>query len=35
MTPRYAYLNYDRSHVTAEIIYRMLMTRIRLKLRFA
>lgn len=35
MIPRFQYLNYDRSHATAEIIYRMLMTRIRLKMRFA
>lgn len=34
MTARFQYLNYDRSHATAEIIYRMLITRIRLKLRF-
>lgn len=34
MTARFQYLNYDRSHATAEIICRMLITRIRLKLRF-
>lgn len=35
MTARYAYLNYDRSHATTEIIYRMLMLRLRYKMRFA
>ena len=32
MTARYQYLNYDQSHRTAEIIYRMLMTRLRCRL---
>ena len=35
MTARFQYLNYDRSHATAEIIYRMLMLRLRYKMRFA
>lgn len=35
MTARYTYVNYDSAHATAEIIYRMLMLRIRYKLRSA
>ncbi len=35
MTARYQYVNYDRSHASAEIIYAMLMLRIRYKLRAA
>lgn len=34
MIPRYIYLNYDRSHDTAERIYKMLIVRIRLQLAF-
>jgi hypothetical protein len=34
MIARFQYLNYDNCHDTAETIYRMLITRIRLKLRF-
>lgn len=33
MTPRFQYIDYNHSHATAEIIYRMLMLRIRYKLR--
>lgn len=32
MTARYQYLNYDRSHACAELIFRMLMTRLHCRL---
>lgn len=32
MTPRYTYTNYDSLHDMAEVIYRMLIVRIRLKM---
>lgn len=35
MIPRFHYVNYDRSHATAEIIFRMLMLRLRYARRAA
>lgn len=32
MKPRYAYLDYNRSHACAELIFRMLMLRLRCRL---
>ena len=33
MPARFQYMNYDRAHDTAVIIYNMLMLRIRIELR--
>lgn len=35
MTARFQYVDYNRAHASAEIIYRMLMLRLRYKLRAA
>jgi hypothetical protein len=33
MNPRYAHINYDRLHRSAEIIFRMVMVRLRVNLK--